>query len=275
MAKLISVSKALVCIAKTPTLPETDVNLKDAFGHVLSQDITARVTLPPHDASAMDGYAVKLEPHHKQGSTFTLIGEAPAGRPYMGKVGKDETVRIFTGGARPKGANHVIMQENIKADGTAITLTEPISPASHIRNAGIDFRIGDTVLSKGTQIGAYELAILAAANCDKLPVIFAPKVALIANGDELVKPGNAVNDGQVISSIPYGLIPLLNSWGANTVNMGISEDDPKAIRSQIARAIEQGVNILVPIGGHPLAIMIICTLYSQNLATLKHSKKLP
>lgn len=249
MAKLISVSEALALIAKTPPLPATTVSLKEAYGHVSSQDISAQVTLPPHNASAMDGYAVKLEAHHKQGSTFTLIGEAPAGRPYEGKVGTDETVRIFTGGAVPDGANHVIMQENISANGTVITLTEPISTASHIRKSGIDFKTGDTVLPKGRQIGAYELAILAAANCDTLPVNFAPKIALIANGDELVVPGAAIDDGQVISSNPYGLMPLLESWGANVINMGISKDDPKAIKAQIARAIKQGADILVPIGG--------------------------
>ncbi|MCF6274535.1 MAG: molybdopterin molybdotransferase MoeA [Robiginitomaculum sp.] len=249
MAKLISVSEALALITKTPISQETCVPLKEAFGHVLSQDVAAKVTLPPHNASAMDGYAVKLENHHKLGSKFTLIGEAPAGRPYEGVVGADETVRIFTGGAVPDGANHVIMQENVRANGDVITLTEPISPASHIRKAGIDFKTGDRILAKGTQIGAYELAILAAANCDTLPVTFAPKVALIANGDELVAPGKMTNMGQVISSNPYGLMPLLNPWGANTINMGISKDAPKAIRAQIARAVYQGADILVPIGG--------------------------
>ena len=112
------------------------------------KDMRAQITLPPLDASAMDGYAVKLEERHKQGSVFTLIGESPAGAPYAGEVGADETVRIFTGGAVPKGANHVIMQENISADGTAITLTQPISPASHIRKAGIDFARGDMIARK-------------------------------------------------------------------------------------------------------------------------------
>ena len=250
MAKLISVGDALGLIANTASpLPTTNITLKDAVGHVLAEDMFAQVTLPPLDASAMDGYAVKLEEHHKQDSVFTLIGESPAGAPYAGKVGSDETVRIFTGGAVPSGANHVIMQENISADGTEITLTEPVSPASHIRKAGIDFARGDTIVKAGTKLGAYELAILAAANCADLPVMRRPLVALIANGDELVAPGSSVNEGQVISSNPYGLAPLLEAWGADIINMGISKDDPKAIEKQIEDAIDQGADILVPIGG--------------------------
>jgi len=250
MAKLISVDEALGLIAKTASLlPTTNITLKDAHGHVLEKDMRADVTLPPLDASAMDGYAVKLEDHHKQGSIFTLIGEAPAGAPYDGEVGTDETVRIFTGGAVPSGANHVIMQENISANGSAITLTEPISPASHIRKAGIDFAKGDVIVRKGNKLGPYELAMLAAANCAKLPVIRRPVVALIANGDELVTPDSTVNEGQVISSNPYGLAPLLESWGADTINMGISKDSPSAIKKQIRAAIDQDADILVPIGG--------------------------
>ena len=250
MAKLISVDDALGLIAKTAKpLPIVDITFKDANGHVIAKDMHAKVTLPPLDASAMDGYAVKLEEHHKQGSIFTLIGESPAGAPYAGEVGADKTVRIFTGGAVPSSANHVIMQENVNADGTAITLTQPISPAPHIRKAGIDFAKGDIIVKAGTELGAYELAILAAANCADLPVTRRPLVALIANGDELVSPGSTVTEGQVISSNPYGLAPLLESWGADTINMGISKDDPKAIETQIRTAIDKGADILVPIGG--------------------------
>jgi len=250
MAKLISVDEALSLIAKTASpLPPTNVKLIDAHGHVLAKDMRAGVTLPPLDASAMDGYAVKLKDHHKQGSMFTLIGEAPAGAPYDGEVGTDETVRIFTGGAVPSDANHVIMQENVSADGAKITLTEPISPASHIRKAGIDFAKGDVIVRKGNKLGAYDLAILAAANCADLPVTRRPLIALIANGDELVAPGSPALGGQVISSNPYGLAPLLESWGADTINMGISKDDPNAIKKQIRAAIDQGADILVPIGG--------------------------
>ncbi|PHR60364.1 MAG: molybdopterin molybdenumtransferase MoeA [Robiginitomaculum sp.] len=248
MAKLISVETALetifAAISKQPilTLPLTEAN-----GHVLAQTQYAKLTLPPLDASAMDGYALKLEPHHTQGSMLKLIGEAPAGAPYDGQVGTDECVRIFTGGAVPKGANHVIMQENISADGTNITLTEPISPSSHIRKAGIDFNTNDQLVTAGTRLDAYALALLAAANHKDVPVYKRPRVALIANGDELREPGSDMQTGQIISSNPYGLAPLITEWGGEPIFTGISKDDPDAIRAHIKNYAN--VDILVPIGG--------------------------
>ena len=252
MAKLISVATALAAIsdAANPMGLQT-VPLAELDGYVLAEDAFAKTTLPPLDASAMDGYAVKLEAHHKQGSQFTQIGESPAGNPFPGTVGADETVRIFTGGAVPDGANHVIMQENIStgsgADGNTITLTEPISPASHIRKAGIDFSEGQMIVPAGTKLDAYAIALLAAANHGSAQVYKRPKVALIANGDELVEPGSTLHTGAVVSSNPSGLAPLIKAWGAEPVFAGISSDDPDAIKAQIAACAD--ADILVPIGG--------------------------
>ncbi len=248
MAKLISVEVALQAIehackpVATTILPLTQLN-----GHVLATDGLAKTTLPPLDASAMDGYAVRLETRHTQGSKFTLIGEAPAGAPFRGKVGSDETVRIFTGGAVPDGTNHVIMQENVRVDGMAITLSQPVSPARHIRKAGIDFQKGQMIVQAGTKLDAYAIALLAAANHDEALVYKRPKIALIANGDELVEPGQNMPIGAVVSSNPYGLSPLIEAWGGDVMLAGISRDDPQAIKDQIAACVN--ADILVPVGG--------------------------
>ncbi|MEE9273431.1 MAG: gephyrin-like molybdotransferase Glp [Robiginitomaculum sp.] len=248
MHKLISVETALKKInSAAKTMPVIPVPIVKADGYVLAEDTFAKTTLPPLDASAMDGYAVRLEARHKQGSIFTLTGEAPAGAPFDGDVGKGETVRIFTGGAVPTGANHVIMQENIRAYGENITLTEPISKSSHIRKAGIDFKKGDMVVPKGTLLDAYHIAILAASNHGTLNVYKKPKIALLANGDELVEPGSQASVGKVINSNPYALAPLLRAWGADVILSGISKDDPTAIKADIEQ--QKDANILVPIGG--------------------------
>lgn len=248
MAKLISVATALASISSAAKpMGIQNLPLAKLNGRVLTKDMLAKTTLPPLDASAMDGYAVKLEDHHKQGSTFTQIGESPAGNPFPGTVGRGETVRIFTGGAVPDGANHVIMQENVSSDGTTVTLTEPIFPASHIRKAGIDFSEGQLIVKAGTKLDAYAIALLAAANHGQAPVHKRPKVALIANGDELVEPGSVLRTGAVVSSNPSGLAPLIESWGAEAIFAGISSDDPDAIKTQIAACAD--ADILVPIGG--------------------------
>jgi len=252
MAKLISVATALQAIsdAAKPMAVQT-LPLDKLDGHILVDNAVANTTLPPLDASAMDGYAVKLEGHHKLGSVFTQIGESPAGTPYQGTVGAGETVRIFTGGAVPDGANHVIMQENVSSgsgtNGNVITLTEPISSASHIRKAGIDFKQGQLIVKAGTKLDAYSVALLAAANHGEAKVYKRPKVALIANGDELVKPGDTLRVGAVVSSNPSGLAPLIRAWGGEPIFAGISSDNPDAIKTQIAAC--KDADILVPIGG--------------------------
>jgi molybdopterin molybdotransferase len=248
MAALVPVTDALALIAGnsaplgTQTLP-----IRDAIGHVLAQDVQARVTHPPLDASAMDGYAIKLAADHKAGSKFTLIGEAPAGRPFDGTVGDGETVRIFTGGAVPDGANHVIIQENVSSDGDIITLTEPPSPAAHIRKAGIDLKSGTTVLEKGTLLDPNACALLAAANHAQVEVYQKPVITLMANGDELVEPGSELEIGQIVSSNPYGLGPLLESWGAEAAYSHILPDDRDTIKTHVQA--NNKADILLPIGG--------------------------
>ncbi len=248
MANLISVTEAQnIILQLAKTLGKVNTPIAHAHGHVLAQDACAQVSLPPLDASAMDGYAICLEPDHGEGSIFTLIGEAPAGAPFAGTVGKDECVRIFTGGAVPPGANHVIMQENVDASGAKITLTQPISPASHIRKAGIDFAEGDVILKQGCYLGAYEIALLSAANHGHIHVYKRPKLAIIANGDELIEPGETTTLGSVISSNPYGLAPLIEAWGAEAIFTNICKDDPKEIQACIESLSD--ADILLPIGG--------------------------
>ncbi len=248
MGKLISVATALASISDAAKpMGFESLALKELDGHVLAENALAKTTLPPLDASAMDGYAVKLEDRHKQGSVFNQIGASPAGSPFAGTVGKDETVRIFTGGAVPDGANHVIMQENVSAEGDKVTLVEPIFPASHIRKAGIDFTEGQLVVNAGAKLDAYAIALLAAANHGTVSVRKRPKVALIANGDELLEPGSKLHKGAVVSSNPSGLAPLITSWGAEPIFAGISSDNPQAIKAQIAACAD--ADILVPIGG--------------------------
>ncbi|MBL4871270.1 MAG: molybdopterin molybdotransferase MoeA [Robiginitomaculum sp.] len=247
MANLISVVRAHEIIADTAQLLDQEhINLRGAIGRVLATDMRAKLSLPPNDASAMDGYAILREEHHTKGSVFNLIGEAPAGDAFQGKVESGNCVRIFTGGAIPEGANHVIIQENVQADGDVITLSEPVSPAAHIRKKGIDFNQGDLILNKGAHLDAYSIALLSAANHNQVRVYKRPKIAMIANGDELSEPGYA-KAGQVVSSNPYGLAPLIKQWGGEALFIDICKDEPKAIQACIEKCSD--VDILLPIGG--------------------------
>jgi len=245
---MISVQDAIQNIISNRTpRPSVMTPLDKALGGVLANDVIAKVTLPPRDASAMDGYAVRLADVRRSGAILKVIGEAPAGAPFQSPIGQGQAVRIFTGGAVPKGADHIVIQENAERKGDTLTTTTENEIARHIRKAGIDFSKGDVLISAGTQLTPAHIALAAAANHSVLPIRRLPVVALIANGDELKTPGSAVQDGDVISSNAAGLGALIQSWGGTAIDMGIASDSVESITSLINAA--QDADIIVPIGG--------------------------
>ena len=183
---MISVSDAIAhLIERRLERPIVSAPLSACLGAVLAMDVKAKLTLPPLAASAMDGYAVRLADVRRAGATLTVIGESPAGHPFKGAVKTGEAVRIFTGGAVPMGADHIVIQENATRDGDILKALFDNDTPRHIRQAGIDFHKGDTLLKAGTQIGPMHTAIAAAANHAELSIYKRPVIALLANGDEL------------------------------------------------------------------------------------------
>ncbi|WP_026941836.1 molybdopterin molybdotransferase MoeA [Hellea balneolensis] len=245
---MISVINAIDLLLKhQPKRPVMSVLLADSMGAILAEDINAKITLPPLAASAMDGYAVRLSDARKAGARLKVIGRSPAGHPFQGRVNSGQAVRIFTGGAVPEGADHIVIQENAKREGDTLTTLFDNDAPRHIRKAGIDFKLGDTLITKGTRIGPMNIAIAAAANYADLPIYKRPVIALIANGDELKAPGSHVSTTDIISSNPAGLGALIRHWGGEVMDMGIASDSIEAIIALIYKA--KDADIIVPVGG--------------------------
>jgi len=245
---MISVSQALSEIAKHRAQPLTErVPLNALIGTTLAQDISAKVTLPPRDASAMDGYAARFEEACEAGKILRVIGEAPAGTPFDGSVGPGECVRIFTGSVIPHGADTIVIQENVTRDGDIITTLHDAEVPRHIRKAGIDFKTGDILARKSDTIGPAQIALLAAGNHDSALVCRRPRVAIIANGDELRVPGSKLLPGQIINSNPPFLASLIESWGGIAVQAGIAGDTQDDILAMIKTCAD--ADIIVPVGG--------------------------
>ncbi len=245
---MISVQEALSRIlAKRPRRAPVTLPLAQTLGCILAKDITALVTLPPLAASAMDGYAVRLEDVREAGAVLNVIGEAPAGHPFTGSIKSRQAVRIFTGGAVPDGADHIVIQENVARDGNNIMVNTPSEAARHIRKAGIDFFEGTKLISAGTLIGPPEIALAAAANHAQISVYPRLKIALLANGDELRPPGSTLKSSEIISSNPLALGALITQWGGEVLDMGIADDSLAAITALIEAA--QEADIIIPIGG--------------------------
>jgi molybdopterin molybdotransferase len=244
---LLSVTEALARVTEgIEPLDAKRVPLESARGRVLAEDLAARLTQPPFDASAMDGYAVRAEDVATLPATFKLIGESLAGRGFDGEVGRGEAVRIFTGAPVPRGADTIVIQEDTDAAPGLVTVKEA-APFRHIRARGQDFNVGEVLLRAGTKLGPRELMLAAAMNHADLSVRRKPKVAILATGDEVVPPGTERTRDQIVSSVPTGLTALIEAQGGEPMSLGIAKDTTESLIT-LART-GSAADVLLTIGG--------------------------
>ena len=222
-----------------------EVALADAHGRWAAADIHARRTQPATDLSAMDGCAIR---HADLPGPWTLIGESAAGRAFAGTVGPGETVRIFTGAAMPAGADTVMIQEEVAADGTAIRLTGEGPPARgrNTRRRGLDFTQGDPLIARGERLTPARIAVAATGGVGTLAVNRRVRVAICATGDELVEPGGAHDPAALPESNRAMLAAMLADLPVALIDLGILPDDLDTLRDAFA-AID--ADLLVTTGG--------------------------
>ncbi|CAN7295477.1 molybdopterin molybdotransferase MoeA [Ensifer adhaerens] len=226
------------------------VSLHEGLDRVLAQDVTARVTHPAFDNSAMDGYAVRHEDVHAIGAELTVIGQSAAGHGFDGEVKSGQAVRIFTGAPLPAGADTVIIQEDTErlADNKIRTSFAP-GKGRHIRLSGQDFAAGETVLRAGDVLDAGRLTVAAGMNHAVLPVFKKPTVAILATGDELLTPGSVPGADQIIASNTFGVAAIARDNGADILDLGIVPDNRQAISAAVERARAARADVLVTLGG--------------------------
>lgn len=243
---MLSVAEAQARVVQSvQRLSDESVPLELAAGRVLSEPLAARVTNPPCDVSAMDGYAVRgngLGP-------YDVIGTSAAGSGFEGVVQAGQAVRIFTGAPLPQGADTIIIQEDISRTGDVVSVLDGLEviPGRHIRRSGLDFRAGDTLIGAGARLHSRELALAAAMNHASVMCTRAPRVAILATGDELVSPGQEPGPHQIVSSSPYGLMADVSNWGGVPTLLGIARDTVESIRGKLSVSSEY--DLIVTIGG--------------------------
>ncbi|MBV9992218.1 MAG: molybdopterin molybdotransferase MoeA [Alphaproteobacteria bacterium] len=220
------------------------VSIAEAAGRVLAEDARACMTQPPAPVSSMDGYAVRCA---DVPGTLRLIGSSPAGHPFGGKVSAGETVRIFTGGVVPEGADGIVIQEDSSADGESVAMKVAAKPGKHIREAGMDFKTGDVLVRAGRRLSARDVSLLAAGDLAQASVRRRPVVAIAATGDELSPPGAPRGAGGIVASSGYGLSAMVARWGGAPLDLGIFPDRMDAIGSIAERA--KGADVIVTLGG--------------------------
>ncbi|MBI1416714.1 MAG: molybdopterin molybdenumtransferase MoeA [Limimaricola sp.] len=242
---MISVEEALARLFALVPAPQSEtVPLAEAGGRVLLHPQAARLTQPPFDASAMDGYAV-IAAEVRPGATLQVVGEAAAGRAFDGRVAAGQAVRIFTGAPVPPGATRIVLQEDVTREGDVITLGE-VGGGPHIRPAGGDFAAGD-LLQAPRRLGPADIALLAAMNIPAVPVARRPSVAIISTGNELVAPGETPGPDQIIASNALGLAAMVAREGALPRLLPIARDDAASLG--VVLDLAAGADLVLTIGG--------------------------
>lgn len=248
---LLPVAEALarvIASVREPTGSE-EIALGEAGGRTLARDLAALRTQPPFAASSMDGYAVRSADLAVVPATLRLVGASVAGRRFAGRVGPGEAVRIFTGAPVPTGADAVAIQEDTDQGDPAVTVREGAPPGRFVRPAGLDFQEGEMLLPAGRRLDAVSLALAAAMGHARLAVRRRPRVAILATGDELVRPGESAGPDQIVASNPYALAAIIERAGGEVVDLGIARDTLADLRRCLEAASESRADLLVTLGG--------------------------
>jgi molybdopterin molybdotransferase len=249
-------------LEKVTPLPDRTVRLADALDCFAARDYFGRLPLPAFDNSAMDGYAVVASSCRK-GARLRVIGEQPAGPDRELRAGGGEAVRIFTGAPLPQGADAIVMQEDVTRDGTDISVNIDIEAGDFIRRRGCDLAEGQIILAKRERIRAATVALLASQGFADVIVGGKPTAAIISTGDELVKPGEELQAGQIYDSNSALLSALLQRCGVSGTAVEHCRDDRQSLGDAIKRGIKNQVLIIsggVSVGEHDLVKESLCEL---------------
>jgi molybdopterin molybdotransferase len=235
---VITVAEHLSRIVDTvQRLPPVSLDLLEAQGCVLAQDVTSEVDLPGFRNSAMDGYAVYAADVAAAGPdaplTLPVVHDIAAGSTRALSLTAGQSMRIMTGAPLPKGADAVVPVESTDGGLSNVTISASVAAGEHVREAGEDVAAGDLVMSNGTRCGPRQIALLAAVGTGELMVTPRPRVVVISTGDELIEPGTRPGFGQVVDSNGLMLTAAVRALGCTAVRVGCVRDDAPTFLSTI------------------------------------------
>ncbi len=246
---MISVEEAKAIIEKeiTPLTP-VKKNLQEAAGKLLAEDIYATIDIPAYPQSSMDGYAFSFNAW-KENNKLTVNGEIAAGHGRDTPLKTSDAVRIFTGAAVPSGADTVVMQEKTKIiSGVLIIEDENLAPGTNVRPMGSEIRAGEKALFKTSFLSPAAIGFLAGIGITELAVYPKPTVSIIVTGNELQKPGNPLQYGQVYESNSFALTAALQQIGISAIDV-IHADDKLEVLTAILNNCLQKTDLVLLTGG--------------------------
>ncbi|GAA2306335.1 molybdopterin molybdotransferase MoeA [Streptomyces kunmingensis] len=252
-------------------LDPIELQILDAQGCVLVEDVTVPVSLPPFDNSSMDGYAVRVADvtgaSEEYPAVLTVIGDVAAGQAEQLTVGPGQAARIMTGAPLPPGAEAVVPVEwtdgglgagpvsSMPAHSSApegasgeVRVHRPAEARAHVRAQGSDVQAGDRALTTGTVLGPPQIALLAAIGRGTVRVRPRPRVVVVSTGSELVQPGESLSHGQIFDSNSFALTAAARDAGAIAYRVGAVSDDAETLRSTIEDQLIRA-DLVVTTGG--------------------------
>lgn len=224
------------------------VDLMDANGRILAEDLCSTINVPPADNSAMDGYAVcSADFKDNEKKSLPISQRICAGSVGM-KLESNTAARIFTGASIPAGADAVIMQERCEVEGDHVIISGPVAIGMNRRKAGEDIAVGDTILTVGNKLRPQDLGLVASVGIRQLTVYRRLRVGLFFTGDELREPDEVLSPGQIYNSNRYTLRGLLQNLGCDMIDLGVVKDTLEATRNAMQEAAEQS-DLVMTSGG--------------------------
>jgi len=224
-----------------PITEAEDVGIFAALGRVLATDIISPVSVPPHDNSAMDGYAfdgAQLTPDNAL--TLKVVGTTLAGKGWSGAVNAGECVRIMTGAIMPTGLNTVVPQELVTVTDNWVTVpANVLKPGDNRRFKGEDLMQGQPALQKGELLTPAVLGLVASLGIQTVPVLHRLKVAYFSTGDEILSLGEPPREGAVYDSNRYTVFGLLTRLGCEVIDLGVVRDQPESLEAAFVQAAQQ------------------------------------
>ena len=222
----------------SPVSETEQVSLFDALNRVLAEDVISPLSVPPHDNSAMDGFA--FDGSQLQAGMplrLVVVGMALAGKTWQGTVRPGECVKIMTGAVMPAGLDTVAPQEITRTEGGAVVIPPDILKAGdNRRHRGEDLMMGEIALNQGERLGSAALGLLASLGLARVPVYRRLRVAYFSTGDEILSLGEAPREGAIYDSNRYTVFGMLTRLGCEMIDLGVVRDEPALLEAAFTRA---------------------------------------
>jgi molybdopterin molybdotransferase len=256
-------------------LPPVDLDLLEAQGCVLAQNVTSQVPLPGFRNSAMDGYAVRgadlVTACPSAAVTLPVVRDIAAGNTETLTLAPGQSMRIMTGAPMPEGADAVVPVEDTDGGLLQVRLSAPAATGQHVRHMGEDIAAGDCVMGEGTRLGPAQIALLAAVGTGQVRVTPRPRVVVISTGDELIEPGTRPGFGEVVDSNGLMLTAAVRALDCTPLREGCVPDDAQSFLSTIQAQLS-GADAVITTGGVSMGAYDTVKEVLSNVATMRFDK---